>query len=116
MKINTNKILKYAVTLVLTIITMSIWFVISSSKIGLGNLTVIKYSDMILSIFSSEEKAIDNNILLVNVSYDKELAPVYDKYGFPKGNTDITDRSKLTLFLENLQVYNNYKYVLMDIF
>ncbi len=76
MKLNANNIYKYAIILAITIVTISIWFVISSSKIGLGNLSVIKYSDMILSIFSSEEKPIDNNVLLVNVCYDKELAPV----------------------------------------
>lgn len=82
----------------------------------LGNLSVIKYSDMILSIFSSEEKPIDNNVLLVNVCYDKELAPVYDKYGFPMGNTAITDRGKLNSLLENFRRHNNYKYILMDVF
>lgn len=116
MKLNAHNVYKYAIILAITLITISIWFVISSSKIGLGNLSVIRYSDMILSIFSSEEKGIDNNVLLVNVCYDKELAPVYDKYGFPMGNTAITDRCKLNSLLENLRRYNNYKYILMDVF
>ena len=56
-----------------------------------------------------------NDVLFVNVAYDKQLIDRYDEYGMTIGNVDITDRTKLCSFLEILQKTNTYIYVFMDI-
>lgn len=50
----------------------------------------------------------------VNVSYDKELVPVYQGPCII-GNTVVTNRKKLYEFLSILQESNQYKYVIMDL-
>lgn len=59
------------------------------------------------------EDSILKNYVLVNIAYDRELVPVYDEYGFPKGVIDITDRAKLTQFVTQLN--DNHRYVLIDV-
>lgn len=56
---------------------------------------------------------VPEDYVFINISYDKELVPVYDEYGLPEGVMDITDRSKLTEFLSQLD--NKHKYVMMDV-
>lgn len=49
----------------------------------------------------------------VNIAYDKELVPVYDEYGFPKGEIDVINRERLNRFL--CQLNNSHKYVIFDV-
>ena len=57
----------------------------------------------------------NKNALFVNVSYDKQLIERFDELGMSKGNTDITDRSKLLSFLRLLNKTKAYKYIILDI-
>lgn len=64
----------------------------------------------------------DDNAVFVNVAFDKTLITAYegdpvkiDKYSMPKGQIDITDRSKLLEFLQILQRTNTYAYIFLDI-
>lgn len=56
---------------------------------------------------------VPEDYVFINISYDKELVPVYDEYGLPEGVMDITNRTKLTEFLSQLD--NQQKYVMMDV-
>ena len=62
------------------------------------------------------DRSVPDSLLLVNVSYDKELVEATDEYGLPVGQTQITDRQKLLRLLKELKRRNDYKYILMDIF
>ena len=55
------------------------------------------------------------DVLFINIAYDKQLTEITDEYGMPVGNTDITDRKKLLSFLQMLQSTDNYKYVFLDV-
>lgn len=64
----------------------------------------------------------DDNAVFVNVAFDKTLITAYegdpvkiDKYSMPKGQIDITDRSKLLEFLQILQRTNTYAYIFLDV-
>lgn len=59
------------------------------------------------------EEGILDNVVCINVSNDKEFIPVYDKFGLPKGRTDIIDRSKLAMFFNILD--NRHKYIFCNI-
>ena len=60
----------------------------------------------------SPETLFPDSIVLVNVSYDRELIPYND--GVNEGNIDITDRNKLIEFL-TLARNTEYRYILLDI-
>lgn len=60
------------------------------------------------------EDRILEDYVFINTSYDRELVPVFDEYGFSEGKIDITDRGKLAEFLSQLD--NRHKYVMMDVF
>lgn len=55
------------------------------------------------------------DVLFVNIAYDKQLTEKIDEFGMPIGNTCITDRRKLLSFLQMLHSTNNYKYVFLDV-
>lgn len=46
--------------------------------------------------------------IFINIAYDRQLIPVYEEYGLPQGNIDIT-----APFLKQLK--NAHKFVLMDV-
>lgn len=56
-----------------------------------------------------------DDVLFVNVAYDKQLIELSDEYGMPIGNTDITDRKKLLCFLQMLDSTKQYSYAFLDV-
>lgn len=55
------------------------------------------------------------DVLFVNIAYDKQLSERTDEFGMPVGNVDITDRKKLLSFLQMLHLTDNYKYIFLDV-
>lgn len=55
------------------------------------------------------------DVLFVNIAYDKQLTERTDEFGMPVGNVDITDRKKLLSFLQMLHSTDNYKYIFFDV-
>ena len=72
-----------------------------------------QHIEQIKHYFNNEED-VPSDLLFVNVAYDRQLVDVFDEFGFPKGNIDITDRGKLLRLLENLR-NSNYKYIVLDV-
>lgn len=64
-------------------------------------------------LFNPEEN-IPEDMVTINIAYDRELAPVFDEFGFPMGEIDVTDRGKLIWLLQNLKD-TSYKYLIFDI-
>lgn len=56
---------------------------------------------------------IPEDYVFINIAYDRQLIPFLDEYELPQGNIDITDREKLTAFIQRLG--NAHKFVLMDV-
>ena len=61
------------------------------------------------------KESIHDDVLFVNIAYDKQLIERTDEYGMPIGNTDITDRSKLLKLLKALNSTGKYKYIFLDV-
>lgn len=57
----------------------------------------------------------DEDILAVNIAYDRQLTPITDEYGLPCGEIDVTDREKLTRFLSLIKDVG-YKAIAIDVF
>lgn len=79
--------------------------------LGKGNTQMKRIST--LKYLSTRDK-IDENVLPVNISYDKMLVPHYDKAGMQDGEIAITDRSKLLEFVSILKDAD-YKCLLCDV-
>lgn len=79
-----------------------------------GDATLGQHFEQLKQYFQSPKEDIPEDLLLVNVAYDRELADVTDEFGLPKGNIDITDRKKLYDFLTKLQKAD-YKYIILDV-
>lgn len=76
--------------------------------------TLAQNSDYFRRLWPVEQELPDE-LLLVNIAYDNELAEHYDETGFfPVGTVSITDRSKLLWLLDNLKDAD-YKYIVLDI-
>ena len=73
---------------------------------------LIEYGSQFIKPDSTQ---VDSDELYINVAYDKELVPVLDEFGMPKGVSDITDRAKLLQLLTMLKETNQYKYILLDV-
>ena len=56
-----------------------------------------------------------NDVIFVNIGYDKQLVVAKDSAGMEVGNIDITDRSKLLQFFQMLSSTSTYKYIFLDI-
>lgn len=61
------------------------------------------------------ERVVPENLLAVNVAYDKQLVECVDEYGLPAGSTPVTDRRKLLQFLQLAKQAGNYGYILLDV-
>ena len=90
-------------------------YVICNTSIPLPDeMGVLQGWDKFKSINGFNKDSIPNDVLLVNVSYDKALTD-YEKNGIPVGQYAITDRKKIYDFLLIAKKANNYKYILLDI-
>jgi hypothetical protein len=68
-------------------------------------------------VFVSEEKPDADRFLFISLSWDKKLIDKFDEYGAPIGKQPVTDRSKITQFLQVLnQKPDNHKFVTLDVF
>lgn len=69
---------------------------------------------MVYDYLTKKGEGPDEDVLFVNVGYDKTLVPVLDEFGDTIGNTPITDRRMLANFLDAIKD-SGYKYIFLDI-
>lgn len=67
------------------------------------------------SICGMSTDSLPDDLLIVNIAYDRQLVDVVDDDGIIKGNTDITDRQKLLQFLTAAREADNYSYIILDV-
>lgn len=91
-------------------------YVVCNTSIPLPDeMGVLQGWDKFKSLNGLNKDSIPSEVLLVNVSYDKQLVD-YEQNGFPIGQYAITDRQKLYDFLRIAKDADNYKYILLDVF
>lgn len=64
---------------------------------------------------NNSNNSVPNDIVYFNIAYDRCLTPVYVN-GDSIGLTQVTDRHKLNSFLKLIKRYDNYKFVILDVF
>ncbi len=101
---------------ILSIILFCTWLYLSSLSFSLTDNKALEILYKIEAKLGTTQQPSTQDVLFVDISYDKAFAPVYDEYGMPKGHMDITDRAKLARFLQIANQYNEYKYMLIDVF
>ena len=82
-------------------ITVTRYFVLGDDN--LLYYAIIEYGGQLIKPDSTQ---VEHNELYINVAFDKELVPVLDEFGMPKGVSDITDRGKLLQLLTMLKETN----------
>ena len=104
-------------SLVTTIILMSFCYLITNLGFSISSegAWVVKTNKTIKN-FYSQKTHVPDSVLLVNISYDRELIPINDSDGFPMGDIDITNREALFHFLKILNQRNDYKFIHLDVF
>lgn len=80
----------------------------------LGEKDVLHHLETVKQLVGINSKGIPDEVLLVNVAYDKALIN-YTQDGRYIGQRTITDRRKLLRFLEKAKVANNYRYIMLDV-
>lgn len=93
---------------------LSCYFIDSLPYSFVGDATIGQRYEQIKQYFNPSHDKIPSDLLLINVAYDREFVEVYDDFGFPKGNIDITDRAKLLELLSQLKEAD-YRYILLDV-
>jgi hypothetical protein len=89
-----------------------------------GELTAGQWVERIKYIAFDERDNLPDSLLLVNVTYDKDLMPYRALHDSKSdtcktrefvGTNSVTDRRKLLSFLRKIRAFDNYRYVILDI-
>lgn len=90
-------------------------YIICNTSIPLPDeIGVLQWFDKFKSFNGINKDSIPNEVILINVSFDKQLVD-YEKNNVPVGQYAITDRQKLYDFLQLAHKANNYKYIFLDV-
>lgn len=89
----------------------------TTSKLSLGLETELieKYEALKTIVKGEKSQNMSHDVLMIDVTYDRQLADVYDDIGMPIGNTDLTNRRKLFELIKYLHDNVNYRYVVLDV-
>lgn len=109
-----NNLIKSAITAIL--FTLFCYYITNLGYSISGEKALVSKINKKLKDWKKTNTDVPDSVLLVNISYDKDLAPINDADGFPMGDIDITNREALYTFLEILEERNDYKYVMIDVF
>lgn len=93
---------------------ISYWVTNLSFPISGEKALLTEWEFMLHKVWPKDTEMTDS-VLLVNVSFDKELIPAYDDKGMPLGMKEITNRRKLLMLLNHLKEQDKYKYILLDV-
>ena len=61
------------------------------------------------------QERINDDAIIINVGYDKQFVELSDDYGFPLGNSPVTDRTKLLRLLQKLDSTDTYRFIFLDV-
>ncbi len=107
---------KFIISGIISVLVLSISYLIGNTSFPIDgeNGTLLQY-DKLKTILGVNHDSVPQEILLINVCYDKALID-YEEHGMPVGQYTITDREKLLNFLIKAKESDNYSYILLDVF
>lgn len=104
------------VSLCNVVILIALSYVLNNQSLFTGeNLNHYAWIEWVKDKVGLVKQLDSQDVLFVNVAYDKQLTERTDEFGMPIGNTSITDRMKLLSFLQMLHSTDNYKYIFLDV-
>ena len=90
-------------------------YIVGNTSIPLpGEMTVLRGWEQLKSLNGWSHDSIPDDVLLVDVAYDKQLVDYY-KDEILVGQRTITDRQKLLTLLTAAKKADNYKYIMLDV-
>lgn len=105
----------FIVSLVSSLTVLALCYIIDNLPYSfVGDATLGQRIEQIKSYFGFSEDKIPDDVIIINVAYDRQLVNVNDEFGLPKGNIDITDRHKLYELLRKTKDAQ-YKYIMLDV-
>lgn len=90
------------------------YFVDNSPYSFTGGPSIGQRIEQIKTLLRLDSDHIPDDVVIINVAYDRQLVDINDEMGLPVGNIDITDRHKLFKFLQQAQE-SRYKYIMLDV-
>ena len=114
MKKQNKRFLQYSTLGAFMAVIVFMFFMNLNVSFGLETDMIEKYSTL-LGFSKDNNSHTPENVLLVNIAYDRQLVDIEDELGIPVGNTDLTNRKKIFDFLYTLHNSNNYRFILLDI-
>ena len=109
---------KLILSLVISIVMLMCSYWVTNLHVPIsGEKTVISWYEAIKGIFGKPDYNVENNdVLLIDVDYDKELITKTNEFGRPLGDAyPVTDRRKLLTLLDTLKKRDDYEYVMLDV-
>ena len=103
------------VSVIVSLAVLLLNYIVGNTSIPLPNeMSILQGWDKFVSVNGTVKDSIPDEIMLIDVAYDKELVD-YEEDGFYVGKDLITDRKKLFQFLSFVKEAGNYKYVMLDV-
>lgn len=103
------------VSVIVSLAVLLLNYIVGNTSIPLPNeMSILQGWDKFVSVNGTIKDSIPDEIMLIDVAYDKELVD-YEEDGFYVGKDFITDRNKLFQFLSLVKEAGNYKYVMLDV-
>lgn len=110
-----HKRIAIIVSLISALILSLFSYILNNQAVLTGeDLNQFTWMQMLKHKLGIEVQVPKDNVLFVNVAYDKQLIDFNDEYNITVGNTDITDREKLFKFLRILNKTRQYAYIFLD--
>jgi hypothetical protein len=115
-----RRLLLFSMAHALFLLLPACYFLWNMSHTFSGEFSKIKYFNIFKQVTSNTD-SIPDDVLLVNVAYDRGLVDYYEKLpndtSYARaGNTDITDRKKLLELFEYLAKDTSYQFIVCDVF
>lgn len=109
---------KIIISAILSLIFLVVVWITTNSRVSLGGeKTKLQWMELLTNgDVDSENAAIADSVVLVDVHYDKQQVLEKGDDGMPIGMVAVTDKQKLQKLLDYLRKANDYRYILLDIF
>lgn len=114
---NKRLLTQLAVSFLLTLVTLAAWVWWNGVGLSLGKeLSLMQKATAISLLQNQDYSTPPEDFVFINTGCDLALVDVFDDNLIPRGNGCITDREKLSLFLDKVAQQPDYKCIVLDLY
>lgn len=110
-----TKAARFFLAVLVTLFLLLVTWLGDKTTHSFGGEGMIMKSIHLLSLLTDSTAPGNDKFLNINISYDQQFTPINDEYGMPMGEINVTDRDKLSRFLEMVN-HQPYSSIAIDIF